>query len=49
MAGLLAGGTVIYGLLAACTVLLAILSALWSAYSCHKKRQRVLKIINENR
>lgn len=49
MAGLLAGGMVIYGLLAACTILLAILCTLWSAYSRHKKRQRVLKIISENR
>lgn len=47
MAGLLAGGLVIYGILAAITLGLAVISVCWIEYRSHKKRQRIQKIINQ--
>lgn len=47
MAGLFAGGAMVYTVLAIMTIALAILSFVWVEYRSHKKYQRIQKMINK--
>lgn len=49
MAGLIALGLMIYGILLAITIFLAICSEFWIEYRSYKKRQRIQKIIDKTK